>query len=688
MSHNTPPKWRLAVDVGGTFIDYILLEENTGAVVIEKQSATAGTLADEFIAGVERLPAGLPEVDMLIHGTTVALNTLVQERGATTGLLTTAGFRDVLELGRGGRPELYNLRYLPATPLVPRYLRRELDERVLADGTVRRPLDLDQVRREVEYLIEHGVEAIGVVLLHSYARPEHEERIAALIRAEYPQLAVSISSELIREWREYERTSTTVINAFTSPVFQEYAAKIESRTQEAGLRHPIAFMRSNGGVIPIAQAQIRPVETLGSGPAGGVVGAKRLMGHAGYPNVICADVGGTTYDVALIVDGEIVERADTIVEKRPIMGQVIDIVSVGAGGGSIARLDPMTGSLRVGPESAGAFPGPACFGRGGTLPTVTDAQVVLGLLDPENFLGGRLSLRADLAETAIREQFGADRDLVEAASGIIAVAQANMANAIRQITTQRGLDPRGFVMLSYGGGGGLFAAGVSEELGVDTVVVPQSAAGFSAWGMLSADYRDDTSRTVRCPLDLAGIADIRVRLAELAAEASRTLVGYGFDAGTLKPAYSLEARYRGQEHTISTPIDPAWLDLTDEDLLAELRSAFVLRHRRRYGHGEQDVPMEAVVLRCRAVAPVVAPRIAAAHAETPLSSSGSRRILFPGAGWCDEVPVYQRQAFGADDRVTGPAVIDEWTTTVIVPPLWTAHVDGVGNLVLEKGSSK
>ncbi|WP_162269032.1 hydantoinase/oxoprolinase family protein [Frondihabitans sp. PAMC 28766] len=683
MATPSAPGWRLAVDVGGTFIDYILLEEATGRVTVEKQPATATSLAEEFATGVKRLPVGLPEIDMLIHGTTVALNTLVQERGARTGLLTTHGFRDVLELGRGGRPELYNLRYLAAEPLVPRYLRRELHERVLADGTIRTPLDLDEVRREVEILLSHGVEAIAVVLLHSYRSPGHENTIAELVRAEYPGISVSVSSELIREWREYERTSTTVINAFTQPAFEAYASQIDKRTRQEGLANPIAFMRSNGGVIPIADAQIRPVETLGSGPAGGVVGARQLMQASGYPNVVCADVGGTTYDVALITDGEIVERADTIIEKRPIMGQVIDIISVGAGGGSIARLDKMTGSLQVGPESAGAFPGPACFDRGGKVPTVTDAQVVLGLLDPDNFLGGRMKLRADLATEVIDRELGPNHSVTESAAGILAVAQANMANAIRQITTQRGLDPREFAMLSYGGGGGLFAAGVSEELGITTVIVPQAAAGFSAWGMLNADYRDDASMTARTELAPSHVPAIRDELEQLRSQTAATLRAYGFADDVLRPGYSLEVRYLGQEHTIDTPVRAEWLPLDDYALVEKIKQNFVSRHRQRFGHGDESASMEVVVLRCRNVAPVLRPMVAATYRKSLLVTRGNRRVWFPATGWDDVVPVYNRDDFGPQDVVIGPAIVDEWTTTVIVPPAWTARIDALGNIILE-----
>lgn len=684
----TSPKWRLAVDVGGTFIDYILLDEETGKIHMEKQPAKALSLVDEFVEGLHRLPVDASEVGMFIHGTTVATNALVQERGVLTGLITTRGFRDVLELNRAGRPEIYNLRYQPAPTLVARYLRREVDERVGARGDVHVPVDMTSVTEQVEFLLSHDIKAIAVCLLNSYANPAHEQQIAKYIRETYPEVAVSVSSELVREWREFERTSTTVINAFTQPLFANYARSIDKRVREDGFKNPIAFMRSNGGVMPITVAADRPVETLGSGPAGGVIGAHALMDQAGYKNVICADVGGTTYDVALIHDGEIVERSDTNVAGRPVMGSVIDIISVGAGGGSIANIDEVSGSLRVGPESAGAQPGPACFGIGGERPTVTDAQVVLNLLDPERFLGNRMRLDRSLAEGAIRNHLGENRDVVQMADGIMTIAQTNMANAIRQITTQRGLDPREFAMLSFGGGGGLFAAGVAKELGVNTVIIPQAAAGFSAWGMLTADYREDATFTSVMNVDESTLPEILSNFDRLADEAKGDLLGYGFAESELKFTYLADVRFLGQEHTITTPIDPEWLDGNGALLPAKLQARFLERHRQRYGHGDEGAAIQIVTARCRAVAPVTRPISRAEYAGSEPQEVSSRSIWFPEEGWHENVPVYERGGMSESTQIVGPAVVDEWTTTVIVPPRWTAVVDATGNLVMTYEETK
>ncbi|WP_022873769.1 hydantoinase/oxoprolinase family protein [Nesterenkonia alba] len=674
--------WRLAVDVGGTFIDYILLDEETGEIYIDKQPSTAQSLVDEFMTGLERLPAKVEDLSMFIHGTTVAINTLVQERGAKTGLLTTEGFRDVLELGRAGRPEIYDLRYLPAEPLVPRYLRREIPGRLGADGREETPLDMHAVATEVDYLVTHGVEAIAICLLHSYANPAHEQQIANYVRERHPELAVSVSNELVREWREFERTSTTVINGYTQPLFSNYARSIDERVRNAGYQNEIAFMRSNGGVMTIGAAGEKPVETLGSGPAGGVIGARALSEYTGRKNIVCADVGGTTYDVALIHDGEIVERSDTDIAGRPVMGSVIDIISVGAGGGSIASIDPDSGSLKVGPESAGAHPGPACFGKGGTRPAVTDAQVILGLLDPQRFLGGRMVLDKNKSEAAIREHLGQTGDVVQLAAGIMTIAQTNMANAIRVITTERGLDPKDFAMLSFGGGGGLFAAGVAEELGMDTVIVPQAAAGFSAWGMLTADYREDAVRTVVTNVTTRDFPEISKNFRSLEQEARTGLIGYGFPDEALEVAYSADVRYAGQDRTITTPLKAEWLEGEADELLGGLAAEFTRRHRQRYGHGEETAAIQIVTMRCRAIAPVQRPRPKGSFSTEGAQAVSHRPIWFEETGWAEQVPVYERDTMTAADTLAGPCVVDEWTTTVIVPPNWTAALDDIGNLVL------
>ncbi len=445
---------RAAVDVGGTFIDLVMVDERTGATTIEKQPSTPDRLADEIVEGMGRLPSPIADVGRLFHGSTVVVNAILQERGATVGLITTRGFRDVLELGRGNRPDIYDWLVTPPDPLVPRHLRREVGERTAADGAEISPLDLDELDREVDELVAFGVEAVAVCFLHSYADPKHETMAAERIRERHPQLSVSASADVAPEWREFERTSTAVLNAFVQPLFSHYLEELRERLRAKGYDRPIAVMQSNGGVIEAARASALPVRTLQSGPAGGVIGARALAAELGLTDVVCTDVGGTSYEVALIQNGEVVERPEAEIGRRPVLAPFIDITSIGAGGGSIAFVD-QTGSLRVGPRSAGARPGPACFGFGGTEPTATDCELLLGRLDPDRFLGSRMQLDVEAARHAVTGGIAAPLGLTleDAAAGVITILETNMSHAIHAMTVERGVDPRGFALMAYGGAG-------------------------------------------------------------------------------------------------------------------------------------------------------------------------------------------------------------------------------------------
>lgn len=674
---------RVAVDVGGTFIDFALLEEATGRLTIEKQPATSDRLAEELLAGLSRLPVLPAAVDRLFHGTTVAINAVLQGWGARVGLITTRGFRDVLAIGRGSRPEIYNLFYTPPEPLVPRYLRCEVPERTAADGSELEPLDLAALDREVDFLVAEGVEAVAVSFLHSYASPTHERQAVERIRTRHPALAVTASSEAATEWREFERTSTTVLNAYIQPLFARYLDDIRNGLKQAGYARPLALMQSNGGVIGAPRAARLPIRTLQSGPAGGVIGAQLLAETLGYPNVICADVGGTSFDVALIEGGEILERTDTAVAGHPVVGPIIDIVSIGAGGGSVAWIDHR-GAVKVGPRSAGARPGPACFGLGGEEPTVADCHLVLGRLDPETFLGSRMKLDRKAAERAIEERI-AERigaSLEEAADGILRVAETSMTYAIRTVTIERGLDPREFVLFSYGGGGGLFAVGVAEELEVPTVVVPRAPANFSAWGILASDYREDAALTRVRALDEETVPQIAADLRTLAESATAALSEYGFDEASLDLLYRADVRYRGQEHTITVPLEAEWTG--NGSLLAGLRERFVSLHRQLYGHGEDGAPLEVVTVRCRAVGRAGRPELGEWTVEGEASPRAVRPVYFRGRGGYVETPVFERERIGRRQRIEGPAIVEEWASTVVVLPGWSAAVDRLGNLILSR----
>jgi N-methylhydantoinase A len=672
---------RIAIDVGGTFVDYVLLDESTGDITIEKQLSTPERLVEEVSAGLERLPVGLVDVGRIFHGTTVVVNTIVQEQGVRVGLLTTAGFRDVLEIGRGSRPELYNPRCREPASLVARHLRREVPGRLDASGSEVVPLDLDRVDAESDALVQDGCEAIAICFLHSYANDAHERAAAERARERHPQISVTASSELVREWREFERTSTTVLNAYVQPHFRGYVKAIADKLNSGGYTRPLAVMQSNGGVSVSTRAADRPITTLESGPAGGVIGAHALAAELGLDNVICVDVGGTTCDVALIERGEIVERTLTRIAGRPVVGPTIDITSVGAGGGSIAWIDSR-GALRVGPRSAGSSPGPVCFGLGGTEPTVTDCQLVLGRLDAGTFLGSRMELDVAGATAAVQRIGDAlGLGLEETAGGVLRLAETNMMNAIRSITVERGLDPRGFTLMSYGGGGGLFAAAVSEELDIGRVIVPRVPANFSAWGIVTSDYREDNALTFIRPLHGGTAEEIASIVRTLSAQNLEQLESHGFDVGGVRSSARADLRFAGQEYTVTVPIDESWLD-DPAVLLAGLQERFVEAHRRLYGHGEPGAPQEVVTVRVRSVAEVSKPMWPAWDGGAEAEPAASRETYFAQIGELRKTPVYSRDELVAGQRLAAPAIVEEWTSTTLVPPGWQATVDQFGNLVL------
>jgi N-methylhydantoinase A len=675
-------QYRVAVDVGGTFMDFVVLDEQTGAVRIEKATSIPDQLPAQFIKGLAGFEVGMESIRQIFHGMTVGVNALLQEKGAKVGLITTRGFRDVLEIGRGGRKPVYNFVHRNPPPIIERLLRREVAERVTFRGEILEPIDLVGLDREVDFLLSKGVESIAICFLHAYAEPAHEIAAKERIAARYPQLPVSVSHEIASEWREYERTSTTVLNAFIQPAVQGYLATLESGLRGAHYHRPLAIMQSSGGVVDASTAGRKPIRTLMSGPAGGVIGAKFLCDHLGYTNVICTDVGGTSYDVAIIEEGRILERTQTEIARRPILGSLIDVTSIGAGGGSIAWLDHR-GGLQVGPRSAGALPGPACFGQGGTEPTVTDAHLVLGRLDPDYFLGGRIKLDPGAARRAIEDRIAAPLKLglTAAAHGIVAIAETNMANAIRTKTVERGLDPREFVLLAYGGGGGLFACSVAEDLGVPRVIIPNAPANFSAWGILTTDYMEDEVRTRVMDFDAAHIGEALETLAQLESRARRAVADYGFTERDTDTLRRMDLRFKSQEYTITVDLEDGWNDA--DAVLSGARQVFVDAHRRLYGHGDPAADLELVSVRARAIGRVRAPDIVKRSGDAPRGASGRRMVHFPSADAAVATEVVHRDALAPGRIVNGPAIIEEWTMTTVVPPRWRSRCDDYGNLVLE-----
>lgn len=671
----------VAVDVGGTFIDLVSVDQRTGEVSIEKQPATPGRLAEELVEGLNRLPGGGAGLARFLHGSTVAINALLQRRGARVGLITTRGFRDVLELGRGNRPSIYDWVWVPPEPLVPRELRRDVAERQGPRGEEIAPLDLAELMREVDTLVAAEVQAIAICFLHAYANPKHEREAADAIAIRHPHLALTLSSEVTAEWHEYERTSTAVINAYLRPAFTAYLDSLRGRLEEAGVSQPVAIMQSNGGSMSVERGAELPVRTLASGPAGGVIGAAMLARRVGRADVICADVGGTTYDVAVIEGDRVQERTQTDVGGLPVLAPTVDVVSVGAGGGSIAWFDE-TGALRVGPLSAGASPGPACFGLGGDEPTVTDGQLVLGRLDPERFLGSRMQLDPARAERAIHDRIALRLGMStrDAALGMLTIAESTMANAIHSMTVERGLDPRDFVLCAYGGGGGLFAASTAAELGIGTIVIPRNPANFSAWGISVSGYREDASTTRVRQLDADAMGAALGELASLRDEVVRRLQGFATAGDQVVIQGSADLRFEGQEHTVTVEIDPGW-DRHDAAAMAE---RFVDRHRQLYGHGDHRATLELVTVRCRGTVPAPEPVWPEWPIEEVAQARAERAVVFGPEG-AMLTPIYDRDVLAVDQRVEGAAIIEEWTSTTLVPPGWTARTDRIGNLVLTRG---
>ncbi len=675
---------RLAIDIGGTFADFVLLDEDSGSVTLEKEPSPKERLTDHIFRGMGRLDVDLTDLDMVIHGSTVVINTILQEVGSRIGLITTQGFRDVLGLGRGNRPEVYNLLYKPPTPLIPRYLRLEVPERLDHKGNVITPLDEEATRRAIERLRAREVEGIAVCFLHAYANPEHERDVRRIAGEVYPEAHVSISSDITGEFREFERTSTVALNTYVMPSVAAYLAGLEERLSLGGFQGGLNIIQSTGGLTTSEEARRMPIRTLESGPAGGVIGAVALGKQLDEPNLIATDVGGTSFDVALILDGRPFEKSETYVNKRPVLQPTIDITSVGAGGGSIAWLDD-SGGFRVGPLSAEADPGPVCFGKGGTEPTVTDAHLVLGRINPRNFLGRRMELDVAGAKAAIQGRIAdpLGLSLEEAAHGITHLADTNMIHAIRRVTIERGHDPRDFTLLGYGGGGGLFAASLAREMEIGKTIIPVNPAVFSAWGILNSDFREDVVRTTVMPTAALSVEELLEMFADLADVAADKLAASGLAAERARFVRALDMRYEGQEHTVKVPLPSA--DDFQAGGMPLLQSLFDQLHERMYAHASPGTPTELVNLRLSAIVESGKPSIL----EIPRGTGdggealkSDRRVYFRDERDAVTCPVYDRERLGAGDAFRGPAIVEEWNATTIVHPGQRLGVDDYGNLII------
>ncbi len=677
--------YRLGVDIGGTFTDLALYDVERDRIELAK---TPSTPADQTLAVaegvrllVERHGLDPAEVVFFIHGTTVAINTLLERKGARTALITTAGFRDVLLIGRQDRPVLYDWRVRRADPLIPRQLSFEVEERVLHTGEVLTPLHAGAARGVVERVRRADVDAVAVCLLHSYANPAHERTIGELLAKELPSVTVALSSDVLPEFKEFDRMSTTAINAYVAPGTARYLRALEERVAEVGVRTEVHIMQSNGGITGAETAARRPVRTVLSGPAAGVIGGVALAAQAGEPNAITVDMGGTSFDISLSYDGEVRHSQDSEIEGFPVKVPMVDIHTLGAGGGSIAWIDA-GGALRVGPQSAGAEPGPPCYGKGGTEPTVTDANLVLGRLSPTSLLGGEMSLDAELAGRAIDERIarplGLSRE--EAAEGIIRVVNATMLKGIRVVSVAKGYDPREFCVAAFGGAGPLHASELARELDIPRVLVPIAPGVTSALGLLMADMRHDYVRTV---LRLAAESppdELGGRFAEMEEEALAQMEREGIPAGDVTLLRLADARYLGQGFELEVTVDGGRLGPAQ---VADLIERFHAAHKRRYGYESHENQVELVNLRVVALANLPRPQLAPARLDgTRTPAARTRRgVYFDGRRL--QAGVYDRGALAPGDLLSGPAIVEQLDATTVVWPGQRARVDAHRNLVLD-----
>jgi len=681
--------WRVGVDSGGTFTDICLFDEETGDIRVWKVPSTPGdpslAIAGGVTEGLGEAAAGVPAgaIGYFGHGTTVATNSLIQHKGAATGLITTAGFRDLLEIGRQRRPHLYDLQCEKPLVLVSRDLRLEVPERVRHDGRIEVPLDEAAVREAARRLKEAGVKAVAVCFLYSFVEPGHEQRVRQILADELPEAFITASHEVAPEFREFERLTTVVVNAYLGPVMARYIERLGPRLKEAGIGATPHITQSNGGVITFETARAQPVRTVLSGPATGVVGGLKTGLLAGFRNLITFDMGGTSTDVALIEDGRAKLAGEMEVHGYPLKAPMLDIHTVGAGGGSIAHIDA-GGLLKVGPRSAGADPGPVCYGRGNDEATVTDANVVLQTLNPTHLLGGRMAVDQASAKAAIgklAERLGLD--LMATAQGIVSVVTANMAKAIRVISVQRGHDPRDYALVAFGGAGPLHAARLARELEIPRILVPRSPGILCALGLLLTDLQSNFAQTRLVAVDEASLPEIAATFAGLEARAEAWFEAEAISPGSRQLRRTVDMRYAGQNYELPVP----WPEgAQGADLLARLREGFERVHRQMYGYVAPEEPIQAVTFRMEALGLVRQAEIRAhPPASEPVGSAvtGTRQVWLPEAGGFVACPVYDRERLAPGHRVVGPAVVEQMDATTVLLPGQSAEVDPYLNLIVE-----
>lgn len=677
--------YMIGVDVGGTFTDFSIFKQESGKLFHYKHSSTnhdsSIAIVDGILKVLEMEGATTDDVVYLAHGTTVSTNALIEKKGAKVGLITTEGFPDIMEIGIQKRPFMYDtLGQKPQSLLMPG-MNRDVPERIAHDGAVAKELDAEAVRRVVRLFRENGVDSIAVSLLFSFINPAHEKRVKEIIEEEYPGVYTTISSELVPEFREYPRTSTTILNAYLGPVMKDYVNNFQNSVRKIGVKVEPYVTQSNGSIISIKETIECPIKTAVSGPSAGVIAAVHIGRQCGCDKIITFDMGGTSADVSLIENYQAQVSNERLVEGYPARIPMINIITIGAGGGSIARIDE-GGIMKVGPDSAGANPGPACYGRGGVLPTVTDANIYLGKLNREKILGGRMDVYLSNAEAAIEKELCARSGLSmrEAANGVISVVNSNMIRAIRLVSVEKGYDVREFSLMAFGGAGPLHACEVAQEMDIHSVLIPPSPGTLCSLGLLMADTRFDFCRTRIMDGVPQSIPEARAIFGEMEAEGDAMLDKEGISKDIRTFEWSIDMRYDRQNYEITVPLcgralDAAALERAIED--------FHQAHMRAYGYRNDAGKIKLVSFRVSAVGAIEKPSLEAHPLNPnalPPEPFETRRVLFQGETDFMETGVYRRDDFVPGARLHGPAIIEQMDTTIVIPPRWEVYTDGFLNL--------
>ena len=682
---------RIAVDIGGTFTDLAAFDETTGELRFGKALSTHGALVDGIQHTLVDAGTHVEDAYLFLHGSTIVINTLLERSGAETALLITQGFRDIYEIGRVNRPDAYNLFFAKHDPLIRRSMRFEVPERLRADGSIHRELDEEAVRKLVRGLKGRNVEAVAILLLHSYRNPQHEMRVKQIVTEELPDVFVSASHELSQEYREFERVSTVAANAYVGPRVAAYLGELEHHLEEQGFGGTFYAVQSTGGLFPVEHARRDCVRMLESGPAAGVIGAQAICAQLGLNDAIAFDMGGTTAKAGVISDGKPLTTGSALIggyeRALPIQIPMMDIFEVGTGGGSLARVGDLN-ALRVGPQSAGSMPGPACYGRGGKQPTVTDANLLLGRLDPEHFLGGGMPLDRDAADAAMAQLAGElGLSTTEAADGILRIAVTSMSYAVKAVTMERGLDAGRFTMVVYGGAGPLHASAIAHEIGIKRVLIPFSPGHFSAYGMLFSDLRYDYVRSCFRRLDDVTFDELEAIYAGMENEGRAAIERSAVRPDAVVIERAADMRYVGQEHAVTVDLGNALFGNRDK---AAFRRRFDEVHAVRYGTSAPGEPCDIVSLRSTVLGVMrkPAPRQVNAGAASPTANAiRTQKPVFFGR---EAVPttVYVRTRLQSGNRIAGPALVEEHASTTVVAPGDDLLVDAFGNLVITIGSSR